>query len=286
MPAGQVDQQQLVVFEVQFRGRGEGDLGGLGGGQQLALGTDGDELAGGHGQRAGQEARRCRLKSTTLLATPEAPMPMTRDEVADQAVVGAEDRGAEGARRAGCGRGLPGRGPPPRGSVRLRPWRRGVGVLVVGGAAFGALGQGQDKDGAEMAGQEAQELAAERTPARASPRGRRGAGASGPRAGLRLRPGPAGSRVPRPRGSVPGRGRRRPRRVRRPGTGASGGCRPGWGSFCGVLSGRGSGGNWRAETRRLLCWMGHGSAPLQRPAYRVFPRIFGWQTSLRSFGFP
>ena len=37
----------------------------------------------------------------------------------------------------------------------------GVGILGVGGAAFGALGQGQDKDGAEMAGQKAQQLAAE-----------------------------------------------------------------------------------------------------------------------------
>jgi hypothetical protein len=101
------------------------------------------------------------LSSTTLLATPGRRHAHHQGEVADQAVVRAEDGGAERACQAVAAAGGK---PADHFLVDLLVGRHGlggVGVLGVGGAAFGALGQGEDEDRTEVPGQETQQLAAE-----------------------------------------------------------------------------------------------------------------------------
>ena len=89
-------------------------------------------------------------------------------QVADQPVVGAEDGRAE---RAGQPVAAAGGEAADNFLVDLfvgDHGRRGGGVGGVRRAAFGPLGEGQDEHRAEVAGQEAQQLAAERGGARAA----------------------------------------------------------------------------------------------------------------------
>ena len=58
--AGAVDELQLVRIQIQIVCNTQGNLGRLGRIQQLTLGTHRDELARGHRQRTGQQARNTR----------------------------------------------------------------------------------------------------------------------------------------------------------------------------------------------------------------------------------
>src|SRR6476469_2922176 len=53
--AGQVDEQEFVVLDIEQWRRRQGDLGGSGRGEELPLRPHGNELAGPHGQCAGQQ---------------------------------------------------------------------------------------------------------------------------------------------------------------------------------------------------------------------------------------
>ena len=280
--AGQVDEHEFVVFDVQRRRRGEGDLGGPGGGQQFPLGADGDELAGAHGQRTGQQAGHAAEQHH---GAADAGRGHAHDEgeVADQAVVGAEHGGAEAA-----GEPVAAAGGQAADHFLVDLFvgdhgRGGVGVVGVGGAALGALGQGQDEHGAEVPGQEAQELAAERG-------GTRPAGVLAEQlqpvglvAALGLGQGQQDVAflaaavlrqvaVDAGLGAFVGEVLPPALDVRRRGGGAAGGAAAGCAAGCGRARGgavgrHGEGQMGRAGTRKLLGSMGHGSAPLQTPAY-------------------
>ena len=144
-----------------MRGCRQSDLGGAGGGQELPLGTDGNEFAGAHGERPGQEPGDA-AEEDHAGANARGGHAHDEGEVADQAVVGAEDGGAESA-----GQPVAAAGGQAADHFLVDLFvgghcGRGGRVLGVRGAALGALGEGQHEHGAEVAGQEAQEPAAER----------------------------------------------------------------------------------------------------------------------------
>ena len=158
--AGQVDQQEFVVLDIQQRRRRQRDLGGAGRGKELPLRPHGNELAGPHGQRTGQQPGDA-AEEHHLAADARGRHAHDEGQVADQPVVGAEDRGPEGS---GQPVAAPGGQPADHFLMDLLVGdhgRRCVRVGGVRGAALRPLRQGQDEDRAEVAGQEAQELAPE-----------------------------------------------------------------------------------------------------------------------------
>ena len=106
------------------------------------------------------------VNRTVRASTPVAPMPEDQREVADQTVVGAEDRRPEGA-----GQLLAAAGRQPPQHLTVDPLVRGHGragvvVVLVRRPALGPLHQGEHEDGAEVLGEEDEQPGPDAAPPR------------------------------------------------------------------------------------------------------------------------
>jgi hypothetical protein len=155
-----VDEGQLVRVDVEVGDEAVGVEVGGGGAQQLPLRAHRDELARAHRERAGEQPREAGEQHDAggHSARPDA---QHEGEVRDEAVVGAEDRGAEGPGEAGAAA----LGESPHDlAVDPLVGRHGLGRVVVvgvGGAGFGALDEREHEDRAEASGEEAQHARAQ-----------------------------------------------------------------------------------------------------------------------------
>ncbi len=150
-PARAVDERELVGIQVEVRKSGVGEVALLGGFEQLALRPHRDELPRAHRQGAGEQARDT-AEEHEAGGHAGRPDAHHQGEVRHETVVRTEDGGAEGSREASA----PARGETADDFVvhAFVGGHRGsrVGLVGVGRAGLGVLGEGEHEDRAEAAG--------------------------------------------------------------------------------------------------------------------------------------